>query len=621
MASTTLFAPQIRATQPAFITGTVVVYFTLSAYNSLENVGSVKYQIANPHQASTWGTNIIKSGACASTDLQFNENTGEYYFSIDLANAKLALNQFYQIQIWLGEKGSTDIYSEPSQVSLIRPIPAFTVNFDWPSKKSTTNPEDLQIFSGSLSSSVEGIPADTLGAYSVKVLSGNTVVYEKTNIINSLGTRFSTKLDYSFRENQTYTFNFDYETVHGYKNTKSDSISTSSITEKANSWEDVVVPGEGSDSDSRERAATQAEGDQESPKLQFIFEADNSKANIKDGSIHLSFTLNSGSGKVGNGCTIVCQRSSDEDDFSAWTTFAEIKLARDLNGSDRFDIEDFYVKQDVIYQYRFLLKNSAGAYVYCTTGEYAYQADMEDIFLSNGKHQLAIRFNPQISNFKYVVQESITNALGGKFPIIRRNADTNYRQFSISGTLYFEGDSLFNENESLDSYGNSMSHWFGEPVSSFFLTTDEAYSTYKQFFASRAVDSNKIRLYENKFRNAAISFLTDGKPKLFRSAAEGNILVYLSNISFTPNQKLGGAVYNFSATATEFAECTYNNLKKYGLLYDFKYYQYVLEATGAKYNSAVDNEIVITPYIAPNKVRTINSKCYLVLTAKGAADD
>ena len=60
-----------------------------------------------------------------------------------------------------------------------------------------------------------------------------------------------------------------------------------------------------------------------------------------------------------------------------------------------------------------------------------------------------------------------------------------------------------------------------------------------------------------------MNFLTNGQPKLFKSYEEGNIIVYLSNVSFTPNKTLGRHIYDFSATVTECCEMTQENLKKY----------------------------------------------------------
>jgi hypothetical protein len=62
-----------------------------------------------------------------------------------------------------------------------------------------------------------------------------------------------------------------------------------------------------------------------------------------------------------------------------------------------------------------------------------------------------------------------------------------------------------------------------------------------------------------------MEFLTNKKPKLFRSFEEGNMIVYLNNISFTPNKTLGRHIYDFSATATELCEYNSQNLQKYKL--------------------------------------------------------
>jgi hypothetical protein len=49
-------------------------------------------------------------------------------------------------------------------------------------------------------------------------------------------------------------------------------------------------------------------------------------------------------------------------------------------------------------------------------------------------------------------------------------------------------------------------------------------------------------IYEKDFRDKVKEFLYKNNVKLFRSATEGNILVKLMGITFTPNQSLGRAV-------------------------------------------------------------------------------
>ena len=63
-----------------------------------------------------------------------------------------------------------------------------------------------------------------------------------------------------------------------------------------------------------------------------------------------------------------------------------------------------------------------------------------------------------------------------------------------------------------------------------------------------------------------LDFLTDGKPKLFRSPTEGNYLVRLMNTSLTPEDTLGRMLHTFSCTAYEIGECDYDTLLSYGII-------------------------------------------------------
>lgn len=625
MASTSLFAPQVRAVQPAFVyPGGVKIYFSLSAFNKIEEVKRIKYEISNPNQASTWGTNVICNGEVINNRLpeveieDFNiKNSsieGEYYFSISL-DEKIVVNQFYQIQIWLSNVDSGDQWSEPSQISLIRPIPNFVFKLDLP--ETNIYAEDLKILSGSVSlaTGAQATAADSIGSYSIRIFETiegkKEEVYSKLNIINTLGTKFSTKIDYFFNETGTYEIKIDYETTYGYQpdNSYSKEIVLSSIADRANPWE----------TDNWKFTYL-------APDLNNL--KNGSRIDMENGAILFKFKL--GANHESMGGSLIVQKASKETIDKAWITISEIYFKTDLEQETTFQIEDFFIDATgITYQYRVLFKNAEGEYTHATTGNYAFEADYEDIFLLDQKRQLAVRFNPNISNYKYITQESITNTLGGIYPIIRRNADTKYRQFSLSGTLYFDGDAIFSlEDKDSKITNNSMSQWFEDIVSSFFLTTEEAYYYADHVNWGINPSRKKIQLYEKKFKDAAINFLTNGKPKLFRSPTEGNMLIYLSNVSFTPNKTLGRKIYDFSATATEFAEYNYSNLLKYGIiasedLSQEQAYIYVLEAQSAAYAMEATN-IIVTPYVNVEKVVKIkedsDNNYYLVLTAKAVKD-
>ena len=77
-------------------------------------------------------------------------------------------------------------------------------------------------------------------------------------------------------------------------------------------------------------------------------------------------------------------------------------------------------------------------------------------------------------------------------------------------------------------------------------------------------------------------FLYKDEAKLFRSPTEGNILVYLSDITFEPVFTLGRVLYSFSATATEIDEASFENCIKYNIM-PFSSYDLVTEAPSLNY--------------------------------------
>lgn len=150
----------------------------------------------------------------------------------------------------------------------------------------------------------------------------------------------------------------------------------------------------------------------------------------------------------------------------------------------------------------------------------------EDIILFDnngaGGTQL-IRFNPSISSVKRVQAESVTQTLGGKYPVIRRNGDMDYYTFTLGGLI----STLALKNQ----------------------YTNEAQRT----------------LEERKFRKEFIDGLCNGHVKLFKAGPEGMMLVRITNVSLTPETKLGRDIYSFSATVTEVANATVDNLRRFNI--------------------------------------------------------
>jgi hypothetical protein len=57
------------------------------------------------------------------------------------------------------------------------------------------------------------------------------------------------------------------------------------------------------------------------------------------------------------------------------------------------------------------------------------------MYLFDGTKILKIRYNPEINSFKTTLLEAKSDTLGGRFPYITRNGETNYKEFPIGGLL------------------------------------------------------------------------------------------------------------------------------------------------------------------------------------------
>ena len=124
------------------------------------------------------------------------------------------------------------------------------------------------------------------------------------------------------------------------------------------------------------------------------------------------------------------------------------------------------------------------------------------------------------------------DTIGARYPTIFRNGYTDYAEFPINSLVSLQSD-------------------------------DENLFTTLELIDTNLSDYNIAQ--ERKFREEVEKFLNNGKPKLFKSPTEGNFIVGLMNISFSPNATLGRMLYSVSATAYEIAENNLSNLINLGI--------------------------------------------------------
>ena len=178
------------------------------------------------------------------------------------------------------------------------------------------------------------------------------------------------------------------------------------------------------------------------------------------------------------------------------------------------------------------------------TQDWVY-VDFEDIFLSDRDCSLRIKFNPQVTSFKNIIQEQKIETIGNRFPFFFRNGQLQYRELPISGLISTE-----------------MDEYFAAALSA----TDTSLRSATDAGAENGRSQREIYYNERKYREKVEAWLNNGQPKVFRSPTEGNYILRLTGVSMTPNQQLSRRLHTFNATGYEIADYNILNLISYKIL-------------------------------------------------------
>lgn len=264
----------------------------------------------------------------------------------------------------------------------------------------------------------------------------------------------------------------------------------------------------------------------------------NAELDFDDGFIEVSMRNYDNSSLKGK---YALSRSSSEDNFKSWHEIMRFSI----NGAKEKKIwRDFTFAQGVEYKYAVFMIDEKNNYSTKAVSEIVL-GDFEDTFLFDGDQQLKVRFDPKVTGFKNTTLESVTNTIGGKYPVFQRNGQVKYKQFSISGLLSHQLD---NSGFFLPALAKTKA-----------ADIDGSYSTQlnaENFSAER------------DFKLEVLDWLSNGKTKIFRSPGEGNYIVKLTNVSLTPNDTVGRLLHSFSATAYEIQEYNHENLVEVGIIKD-----------------------------------------------------
>lgn len=542
-----------QSVMPAFIyTESCRIYFSISNYNSPSDFKagapvqvSVRYQKTNQNALNA---SNYPSGIKLTTYEIDDKRNGDDKYYIKLLSSDIAggfeLNAYYKIQLrftgkdagalpssegidgWLSNNLS--YFSEWSQVVLIRGIsqPVVTLTGLTPGAENMTNFNIPEVpIEGQITFSD---PNDNqkIQSYQVFLYKNNRTLlqasdriyinnYENTNVIRySLRTELQVLSIYTIKI-QVFTSN-----LYSWTN---DKMYAAKFKIASNS--DILLD-----------AGLQCTADLNtgSPKIVLT----NNYYSKRD-------TYNRHS--IVKGIKFVIKRASHQTDFSKWEEVDSLIIKEDKLYN--FTWYDYSAEPGVWYRYHIIRYNSSGVRTSSIKTQEPIMTDPEDVFLVGEGRQLAIRFNPQISNFSIKVAEGVTETIGAQYPFIRRNGNVYYKTFSLSG---------------------SITGFIDLRANTFKASKDDLYKNYKQLYVDynkeHNIDAYHDYIYEKQFRDEVIKFLYNNTVKLYKSATEGNILIKATNITLTPNTSLTRLIYDFTCSLYEVAEYSLENCKKYKVI-------------------------------------------------------
>lgn len=544
MASLTLnlYPPVLETYMPAFVingNSTVCkVYFGLSDYNSIENIANAQVLVTNQYNNLTvldvtqYPSEIMLKAiqedsngyyiTIANSDIQDGfVNDTNYKVQIRFTSteaAAVSLTTPQAISTWLTD--NLDKFSEWSRACLIYGISEPTIEAYYNDIEGSTvtrtvwepgteiewNQSGVVTFLGNI---IYEDPNETeyIQSYYIDLYDENDNLVENSGNIypnnNTINYTFKARLN----QGDDYYFYVNYTTISQYKDSVQYLFSIIDVAPAALQGTLIAVPDD------------------------------------ENGCMYIQFK-DSGSGSPA-AVNVLIRRSSSKDNFTFEDDMYIIKNYQ-WTGSNSFTYADKTIENGIFYKYTAQIIDTQGFLGTAVTTD-KQLVSTNYAYINSEDKQLALKFDSTVSSLKKVLTESITNTLGAKYPFVKRNGDVNYYQFPISGLITYRQDDINWFTSLEDIYKDSVNE-------------HDAYNN------NHDISNDRDYNYEKLYREKVYDFLTDGQVKLFRGPAEGNFLIRLTDVSLTPNQQLGRMVWSFSATATEIADYTIDNLKKYNVL-------------------------------------------------------
>lgn len=550
-----LFPPIVDSYMPSFAVEDkeCQILFSISDYNSLSAIKgaevSIRYQSNN---TSALASGLDYDSTIDNENYGFDKTNGLLVIKETALKDKFKANEIYKVQIrLLSDEG----YSEWSTVCLIKGIHKAAIRV--PLFEDSSDIGDMIINIGTLDINAVVEPIDktinTEEQFNEKLYYYEMYLYKNGSVYEHSGRIYTTdenerNLKYTFKKqlevNQTYEFEILFCTTSNYIQSAKYEFVHSLIDEQM----DIAIYLQENDEQGYIEAAVSTKNLIPGTYILLRASSLDDFATWKD--IHL---FQKGIDEQELVEWIQKEYSESVMDGSPWQNFQDSYIKNEnkteAEKQELYIYRDYTVQGGVLYKYKIQNYGKGGIRSLESGTSQAALCYFDYMFLGDKDFQLKIKFDGNLSSPKKNILESKTDTIGGKYPIIRRNGNAQYESFQISGIISAFGD----ENEFYDSSWKEDLEWK------------------TQYYDKYGISNMRDFVGEKFYRDKINEFLHDGQVKLFRSMQEGNFLVRLMDISFTPNQQLGRLIGSFQATAYQIADLTIENYFKYNILDNIVY--------------------------------------------------
>lgn len=178
------------------------------------------------------------------------------------------------------------------------------------------------------------------------------------------------------------------------------------------------------------------------------------------------------------------------------------------------------------------------------------QEDMQFSFIYDGK----------IGSMERIKPRDYIETIAGRFPYSVRSSELDYYRFSFSGLLTYHQD--VHNLLTATNYTTAISPDPTIPIGK----VETKYGD--EMLLNMKNDLEEMQdgmVMQRAWRNKILDWLSDGKLKILKSEAQGNLLVEVSDVKVTPVESLYGLVANFECQMTQMGIVDEETLQKYKL--------------------------------------------------------